>query len=88
MQVGGPWRLARSTTCACGLMTIPPPVERAEDARAWFRHAGRPRQAHGLSQLSMGMSADYEVAIEEGATMVRVGTAIFGPRPREARRAP
>jgi uncharacterized pyridoxal phosphate-containing UPF0001 family protein len=37
-------------------------------------------EAHGLAELSMGMSADYEVAIEEGATMVRVGTAIFGAR--------
>ncbi|MGH7312344.1 MAG: YggS family pyridoxal phosphate-dependent enzyme, partial [Candidatus Rokuibacteriota bacterium] len=44
---------------------------------------------HGLGELSMGMSADFEVAIEEGATMVRVGTAIFGPRPPgEGRRAP
>jgi hypothetical protein len=39
------------------------------------------RDAAGLEHLSMGMSSDFEVAIEEGATMVRVGTAIFGPRP-------
>jgi PLP dependent protein len=70
----------------CGLMTIPPPVERAEDARGWFRTLAQLAKRHGVSELSMGMSADYEVAIEEGATMVRVGTAIFGPR--EARRAP
>jgi pyridoxal phosphate enzyme (YggS family) len=70
----------------CGLMAIPPPVERAEDARGWFRTLAQLAKRHGVTELSMGMSADYEVAIEEGATMVRVGTAIFGPR--EARRAP
>ncbi len=64
-----------------GLMTIPPPVERAEDARGWFRTLAALGKRHGLAELSMGMSADFEVAIEEGATMVRVGTAIFGDRP-------
>ncbi len=69
-----------------GLMTIPPAVERAEDARPWFRALAALGKRHGLGDLSMGMSADFEVAVEEGATMVRVGTAIFGPRPaREAR---
>jgi hypothetical protein len=63
-----------------GLMTIPPAVERAEDARPWFRALAELGKRHGLTELSMGMSADFEVAIEEGATMVRVGTAIFGPR--------
>jgi len=61
-------------------MTIPPAVERPEDARAWFRMLRKLAERHGLPELSMGMSADFEVAIEEGATMVRVGTAIFGPR--------
>jgi hypothetical protein len=64
-----------------GLMVIPPPVAQAEDARAWFRTLAELAKRHGLSELSMGMSADFEVAIEEGATMVRVGTAIFGLRP-------
>jgi hypothetical protein len=63
-----------------GLMTIPPVVERAEDARAWFRALRKLAERHGLPELSMGMSGDFEVAIEEGATMVRIGTAIFGPR--------
>jgi pyridoxal phosphate enzyme (YggS family) len=63
-----------------GLMTIPPAAERAEDARVWFRALRKLAERHGLSELSMGMSGDFEVAIEEGATMVRVGTAIFGPR--------
>jgi pyridoxal phosphate enzyme (YggS family) len=64
-----------------GLMAIPPAVERAEDARGWFRELRSLAERHGLKELSMGMSADFEVAIEEGATMVRVGTAIFGARP-------
>ncbi len=69
-----------------GLMAIPPRVERPEDARPWFRRlaelAARGR-AEGLPlvELSMGMSADFEAAIAEGATIVRVGTALFGPRP-------
>jgi len=72
-----------------GLMTIPPPVERAEEARGWFRTLAQLAKRHELGELSMGMSADFEVAIEEGATMVRVGTAIFGLRPsREGRGAP
>jgi hypothetical protein len=64
-----------------GLMTIPPPVDRAEDARGWFRALRKLSERHGLADLSMGMSSDFEVAVEEGATIVRVGTAIFGPRP-------
>jgi pyridoxal phosphate enzyme (YggS family) len=63
-----------------GLMTIPPPVERPEDARGWFRAHRKLAERHGLPELSMGMSGDFEIAIEEGATMVRIGTAIFGPR--------
>jgi pyridoxal phosphate enzyme (YggS family) len=63
-----------------GLMAIPPAVERAEDARGWFRMLRMLAERHGLADLSMGMSGDFEVAVEEGATMVRVGTAIFGPR--------
>ena len=64
-----------------GLMTIPPPVDRAEDARGWFRALRKLGERHGLADLSMGMSSDFEIAVEEGATIVRVGTAIFGPRP-------
>ena len=64
-----------------GLMTIPPPVERPEEARGWFRLLRALAERHSLPELSMGMSGDFEVAVEEGATMVRVGTAIFGPRP-------
>lgn len=69
-----------------GLMTIPPPVEKADDARKYFAALRELRDelqaASGarLPELSMGMSGDYTAAIREGATMVRVGTAIFGPR--------
>ena len=71
-----------------GLMIVPPFPDHAEDSRPWFRQLRELRDAlvaggapaERLSQLSMGMSHDYEVAIEEGATMVRVGTAIFGRR--------
>jgi hypothetical protein len=67
-----------------GLMAIPPVVEQAEDARRWFRALRELGERHGVKELSMGMSADFEIAIEEGATMVRVGTAIFGARPVKA----
>ena len=71
-----------------GLMTLPPFPETPEDSRPWFRQLRDLRdqwQASGapvsmLRELSMGMSGDFEVAIQEGATMVRVGTAIFGSR--------
>ena len=63
-----------------GLMAIPPAVEEAEAARPYFRQLRELRDEVGLPHLSMGMSADYAVAIEEGATMVRVGTSIFGAR--------
>src|SRR6476646_4146048 len=63
-----------------GLMSIPPATEQPEQARPYFRRLRELRDELGLEHCSMGMRADYEVAIEEGATMVRVGTAIFGPR--------
>ena len=68
-----------------GLMTIPPFTDRAEDARPFFVRLrslrDRIRERHPeVLELSMGMSLDYQVAVEEGATMVRVGTALFGPR--------
>jgi len=70
---------------ARGLMCIPPATERPEASRVWFKRLRELRDAAGLEHCSMGMSGDFEVAIEEGATMVRVGTAIFGPRaPRPA----
>ena len=62
-----------------GLMTVPPPGD-PESARRHFRTLREWRDRLGLRELSMGMSDDFEVAIEEGATMVRVGRAIFGAR--------
>ncbi|MCG8557456.1 MAG: YggS family pyridoxal phosphate-dependent enzyme [Proteobacteria bacterium] len=63
-----------------GLMALPLQAAQPEDSRRWFRILRQLAAEHGLHELSMGMSADLEVAIEEGATMVRVGTAIFGAR--------
>jgi pyridoxal phosphate enzyme (YggS family) len=72
----------------CGLMALPPYLEDAKAVRPYFRRlrelAERIAAANipgvVMRELSMGMSHDFEVAIEEGATLVRVGTAIFGPR--------
>jgi pyridoxal phosphate enzyme (YggS family) len=63
-----------------GLMTVAPQVNDPEDARPVFRELRELAAAHGLSGLSMGMTEDYGVAIEEGATVVRIGRAIFGER--------
>ncbi len=63
-----------------GLMTIAPWVENAEEVRPVFRQLRQLRDGLGLKHLSMGMSDDFEVAIEEGATLVRIGRAIFGER--------
>ena len=63
-----------------GLMTMPPWSDDAEASRAYFAKLRALAEANHLQHLSMGMSHDLEVAIEEGATMVRIGTALFGPR--------
>jgi pyridoxal phosphate enzyme (YggS family) len=84
--------LDAAATCTAarvtGLMTLPPQPDTPEEARPWFRRLrelqeqwqadGIPREL--LAELSMGMSGDFEVAVQEGATIVRVGTAIFGSR--------
>lgn len=69
-----------------GLMTLPPVTQAAEDARPYFRRlrallADLAERRPTARELSMGMSLDYGVAVEEGATMVRIGTALFGARP-------
>ncbi len=74
-----------------GLMAIPPAAAEAEGARLHFRRVREVAaqvEARGIpgvsmKDLSMGMSGDFEVAVEEGATMVRIGTALFGPRPEK-----
>jgi len=71
-----------------GLMTLPPFPDTPEESRPWFRQLRELRDqwlasgvpASMLRELSMGMSGDFEVAVQEGATIVRVGTAIFGSR--------
>lgn len=63
-----------------GLMTMPPPVTDPNENRRHFRALAKLAGTRGLADLSMGMSDDFEVAIEEGATIVRVGSAIFGAR--------
>jgi pyridoxal phosphate enzyme (YggS family) len=63
-----------------GLMTMPPWSEDPEASRPYFRRLRELAEEHGLTGLSMGMSHDLETAIEEGATCVRVGTALFGKR--------
>jgi pyridoxal phosphate enzyme (YggS family) len=71
-----------------GLMTMPPFFDHPERARPYFRALREWGERlkpyvpppHGLDELSMGMTGDFEAAIEEGATLVRIGTAIFGPR--------
>ena len=73
-----------------GLMIVPPWSDNPEDVRPWFRRLRELRDglvakgvpAGSLAELSMGMSHDFEAAIEEGSTIVRVGTAIFGRRPK------
>ena len=74
----------------CGIMCIPPIAAEPEDSRPYFREAAElfedmkgwdlPAERFAPTELSMGMSGDFEVAVEEGATMVRVGSSIFGPR--------
>jgi pyridoxal phosphate enzyme (YggS family) len=63
-----------------GLMTITPFFDDPEEARPFYRRIKELGDEHDLKKLSMGMSGDFEVAVEEGATLVRVGTAIFGER--------
>ena len=78
--------LALPRLSVLGLMTIPPLGEEPEASRKYFVQLRELRDRHqtefrvDLAQLSMGMTQDYAVAVEEGATLVRVGTAIFGER--------
>ena len=75
----------------CGLMVMPPYTENPEQVRPYFKRARwklekmreglAGRNGHPLDQLSMGTSQDFEVAIEEGATWIRIGADVFGPRP-------
>ena len=64
-----------------GLMVMPAPAGDPEATRPAFRRTAELAARSGLAGLSMGMTADFEVAVEEGATFIRIGTALFGPRP-------
>ena len=87
-DVPGLFRANLRTARLVGLMLLPPEADNPEDARPWFRRLRELRDrltadgipAERLRELSMGMSHDFEVAVQEGSTIVRVGTAIFGPR--------
>ena len=61
-----------------GLMTMPPPVPDPEDSRPYFRRLRELAETHGLRELSMGTSQDYRVAVDEGATLVRLGSVLYG----------
>jgi PLP dependent protein len=63
-----------------GLMTMPPATDDPETSRPFFRRLRELAEEHGLEELSMGTSQDYAVAVEEGATFIRVGSSIFGNR--------
>lgn len=69
-----------------GLMTVGPTTGGPEVARSGFRQVRQAVDRHGLTVCSMGMTADLEIAVQEGTTQIRVGTALFGPRPVPARR--
>jgi PLP dependent protein len=70
--------IGRCPARVTGLMTMPPFTERAEDSRRWFARLAELAGEHGLERLSMGTSQDYEVAVEEGATVVRLGSVLYG----------
>jgi pyridoxal phosphate enzyme (YggS family) len=67
----------RSPVPVVGLMTMPPLASDPQDSRRWFAALRELADEHGLDELSMGTTQDYEVAVEEGATLVRIGTRLF-----------
>jgi pyridoxal phosphate enzyme (YggS family) len=69
--------LARAPVRVAGLMTMPPLADRAEDSRRWFAALAELAGRHGLRELSMGTSQDFAVAVQEGATIVRIGTRLY-----------
>jgi PLP dependent protein len=69
--------LERCPVPVAGLMTMPPRADSAEDSRRWFAALRELAERRGLAALSMGTTQDYEVAVEEGATLVRLGTSLF-----------
>jgi uncharacterized pyridoxal phosphate-containing UPF0001 family protein len=72
-----PGVLERCPATVVGLMTMPPLADRPEDSRRWFAALAQLAADHGLRELSMGTSQDYEVAAQEGATIVRLGSTLY-----------
>ena len=74
------WTSSSSTapSSSCGLMTMPPLASDPEDSRRWFAALAELARRAGLARLSMGTTQDYVVAVEEGATIVRIGTSLYG----------
>ena len=70
--------IERCPSPVTGLMTMPPFAERPEDSRRYFARLAQLAGEHGLERLSMGTSQDYEVAVQEGATIVRLGSVLYG----------
>jgi PLP dependent protein len=70
--------LERCPATVVGLMTMPPFTERAEDSRRWFAALAQLAADHGLRELSMGTTQDFAVAAQEGATIIRVGSRLYG----------
>jgi len=75
--------LHHSPVPVAGLMTMPPRAEAPQDSRRWFAALRELAERHDLGALSMGTTQDYEVAVEEGATIVRIGTRLFHGRCRK-----
>jgi PLP dependent protein len=73
--------LERCPVTVVGLMTMPPLADRAQDNRGYFASLRELAAQHGLHHLSMGTSQDYEVAVQEGATIVRLGTTLYAGAP-------
>lgn len=69
--------IARCPVAVAGLMTMPPLAREPADSRPWFAALAELARERGLAELSMGTTQDYEVAVEEGATLVRIGTRLF-----------
>jgi uncharacterized pyridoxal phosphate-containing UPF0001 family protein len=69
--------IERSAFPVAGLMAMPPLAHNPEDSRRWFAALRELAAEHGLQELSMGTSQDYAVAVEEGATIVRIGTSLY-----------
>ena len=70
--------LERCPVPVAGLMTMPPLAGEPDDSRRWFSELRELAAARGLAELSMGTTQDYEIAVEEGATIVRIGTKLWG----------